>query len=107
MFVLIRKSEYIISRKIRKMGNIFNKVEQPIAPIVRSNSDSDIKVRTRSIKKQIENPIEETKTVPSPVLETISPPTPRKKKCNKCGREIMLKSGTEHPYWWHTDGMGS
>ena len=107
MFVLIRKSEYIISRKIRKMGNIFNKVEQPIAPIVRSNSDSDIKVKTRSIKKQIENPIEETKTIPSPVLETISPPTPRKKKCNKCGREIMLKSGTEHPYWWHTDGMGS
>lgn len=89
------------------MGNIFNKVEPPIVPIVRSNSDSDIKVKTRSIKKQVENPIEETKTVPSPVLETISPPTPRKKKCNKCGREIILKSGTEHPYWWHTDGMGS
>lgn len=29
------------------------------------------------------------------------------KSCSKCNREIMLKQGTMHPYWWHTDGKGS
>lgn len=52
--------------------------------------------------KPVINKIEEVK-----IHTTVPIETDKIKLCSKCGREIILKQGKDHPYWWHTDGNGS